>query len=452
VRRQNKWTLFIEDEADLRRLSYIQVMLGNHFPPNTIVFHLTDGAYAFGMKRKDIAPKGGETLPTASFSSLMKMVNLGNSTQDALESSEKLIRQIESGNKDTEDASLHEAEERVTVVQASRDQQLRVVKATRKRRDELVASIRARRAYITEGRTLQSKASKDVDHAAAKLPASRTLVEDAQNGLRGQRRRICEDLISIFPITQTPGTTALNFQICGLPLPNSEHSLATGHQGVEETISAALGLVGLVVNALQYYLGVLLPYEITWLGSRSTIKDEISLLADPNRVYPLYLQRGNSSQHYRFDYGWFLLNKDIERLCAAQGLKVVDIRHTLPNLKYLLYVCSAGTDELPGRKKGGIRGLWAGKMQGRGLQLGLPMDDTVSTGGSAAGSRRGSADSELLGRQAEQLRKVVAANGIVGGGSADVLEPMSPPGGLPFDEEDTKLTLRTKGLRENVGK
>jgi hypothetical protein len=60
---------------------------------------------------------------------------------------------------------------------------------------------------------------------------------------------------------------------------------------------------------------------------------------------------------YRFEYGVFLLNKNIEILSNALGLRPVDIRHTLPNLKYLLYVATAGKGELPARKAGGIKGL-----------------------------------------------------------------------------------------------
>jgi hypothetical protein len=60
---------------------------------------------------------------------------------------------------------------------------------------------------------------------------------------------------------------------------------------------------------------------------------------------------------YRFEYGVFLLNKNIEILSNSLGLRPVDIRHTLPNLKYLLYVATAGKGELPARKAGGIKGL-----------------------------------------------------------------------------------------------
>ena len=49
---------------------------------------------------------------------------------------------------------------------------------------------------------------------------------------------------------------------------------------------------------------------------------------------------------------------------SRQGLRMVDQRSTLPNLKYLLYVLTAGKGELPGRKVGGVRGLRAGEGDG----------------------------------------------------------------------------------------
>ena len=42
---------------------------------------------------------------------------------------------------------------------------------------------------------------------------------------------------------------------------------------------------------------------------------------------------------------------------SKQGLRMVDLRHTLPNLKYLLTVLTVGKGELPIRKKGGVKGL-----------------------------------------------------------------------------------------------
>jgi hypothetical protein len=145
----------------------------------------------------------------------------------------------------------------------------------------------------------------------------------------------------------------LLFTICGLPLPNSSYEDAD-----EDIVSAALGYVAEVVDMLQYYLSIPLPYPISPFGSRTIIHDPISLLADNQRTFPLYMK---GTVRFRFDYGVFLLNKNIECLAESQGLKVIDIRQTLPNLKYLLYVCGEGKGELPARKAGGIRGLLMGR-------------------------------------------------------------------------------------------
>lgn len=39
---------------------------------------------------------------------------------------------------------------------------------------------------------------------------------------------------------------------------------------------------------------------------------------------------------YRFEFGVFLLNKNIEQLMNAYGLIVIDLRHTLPNIHYFI--------------------------------------------------------------------------------------------------------------------
>ena len=55
---------------------------------------------------------------------------------------------------------------------------------------------------------------------------------------------------------------------------------------------------------------------------------------------------------------------------ARQGLKMLDVRHTLPNVKYLLYVLTAGSTDVPARKAGGVRGLLRA---GEGVGGGTPM-------------------------------------------------------------------------------
>lgn len=60
---------------------------------------------------------------------------------------------------------------------------------------------------------------------------------------------------------------------------------------------------------------------------------------------------------------------------ARQGLKMLDVRHTLPNLKYLLYFLMAGVKDIPGRKAGGVRGL---VREGDGIETPLSMSRSES--------------------------------------------------------------------------
>lgn len=49
--------------------------------------------------------------------------------------------------------------------------------------------------------------------------------------------------------------------------------------------------------------------------------------------FPLYAK---GVDRYRFEFGVFLLNKNIEQLMNAYGLIVMDLRHTLPNIHYFI--------------------------------------------------------------------------------------------------------------------
>ncbi|KAL2139584.1 hypothetical protein VTI28DRAFT_4956 [Corynascus sepedonium] len=461
TRRNNTWTLLREDEVDLRTLNWLGTLHNVHFPPNSLVFFLVDGIYSLELSGKPAPPKHTASAPTSSYNALMKLATLDNSIQDALATRELLAQQINDLLSHERKNVLPEAEDGLALANKYLAQQRQAVALAKKRNDDLKASLAARREAIAEGRATQIRAAKDVENATEKLSQSRSLLAKTKADIRGQRRRICEDLSRIYNITPVPLGPPLAFQICGLPLPNSttaddtltsasrfssSFSSAAPPPITEDGLSAALSHVAHLTDALQYYLAVPLPYPIRPFGSRSSIRDDVSQLPDPQREFPLYVPRGGSSAQFRFDYGWFLLNKDIEALCASQGLRVVDIRHTLPNLKYLLYVCSAGTDEVPERKRGGVRGLWAGRMKGLGVMAGA--DDASSLGGGES-SRRGSDASEAGGRQREELRRAAV-------GSTKDTERERESGsldgglGLPFKEGETQLSLRTKGLRENA--
>ncbi|UZP46359.1 hypothetical protein NXS19_014171 [Fusarium pseudograminearum] len=450
------WTFLLDESIDLRRLNFIGTLMDRNFPPNALIFHLEDGVYSFDFPNKISEPKQAPAVATSSYTALMKLANLESSIEDAMETQHRLMEEINNMLDDSPVDKSETAQEAVSVAEKYVAAQQRSNNLAQKKRDDLRESIRARREAIVKGRELEAQAETDMANNREKLTASKELLEETQQQIRGQRRRICSDLADIFPITPIPNAPPLSFQICNIPLPNSTYDASTAKHISEDVLSAGLGFVALLTKHLQFYLAHPLPYPLDWFGSRSYARDDISQLSEKTvsrREFPLYLPRGGSTAgQWRFEYAWFLLNKNIEALCSSQGLRVVDIRHSLPNLKYLLYVCSAGSDQVPERKKGGVRGLWAGRLKGRMSTMSAQLDGDNS---SLNESRRDSTDSEVN-HHGDALRDaLLKSNGhnkIAGHNNDEHLESLDDLLSLPFGEDGTKFTLRTKGLRENVSR
>lgn len=294
----------------------------------------------------------GRVLPTSTYDALMRLATLDDCIQDAILTREQIateIKEILDANKEAVSivAQVPEAEERVKTIQSAVSTQRKRLEAASRKKVELQANIKARREAIQKGREAQARAEDDMTASKEMMGQRKPMMRQTAEEITGQRRRICEDLQTIYPIEPIPNKP-LAFTIRGLYLPNSEFEDAK-----EDVTAAALGHVAHVVHLLSFYLSVALPYPVQLRSSTSTIHDPISMTAGP-RTYPLSMK---GTVRYRFEYGVFLLNKDIEILANHLGLKLPDIRQTLPNLKYLLYVATAGKGELPARKAGGIRAL-----------------------------------------------------------------------------------------------
>lgn len=381
---------------------------------------MIDGIYVLDLPTGKLPPpKELSPLPTSSYSALMRLSSLDDSIQDALATREQIAAQINKilENRPADEAPQAQETAKLAAKYVKIEKQR--LEATTKKRAEMKASIEAKRDGIKRAQAAQDRVKTLMDEAITETPKLEEEWKKVKDDLRGQRRRICEELMQIFPIE--PTGKSLVFTICGLELPNSDFDAKD-----QDVIAGALGHAALVVFMLSAYLYTPLPYPIDWFGSRSMVRDEISQLADSNRVFPLF---SKGTTIFRFEYGVFLLNKDIECLAERQGLKVPDIRQTLPNLKYLLYTASAGTEELPARKAGGIRGL-LGSRRGTPIASRRPSNEA---GGSRAASREPSAAQRRLGN-AENRN----GYGVVMGGMS--LQ-------LPFEEEQ-EVSLRTKGLRE----
>ncbi|KAK7608538.1 UV radiation resistance protein and autophagy-related subunit 14-domain-containing protein [Phyllosticta paracitricarpa] len=351
--------------ASFRSLQFISKSLEKFhhpFPQNSILFHFDDGIFtAF----TDVAPNdthlhmpevqakaSSKPLPSSSYDQLMRLSTLDDCIQDALATRDKLTADIASVlNKNQEALStennVSEGRERLKLVESTVAAQRKRLEAARKKRAELQANIDTRREAMLTGRASQDKLAQDIAHGQEQLKERVTTIRQTEEEILGHRRRVCEDLLKIYPIESIPGRP-LAFTICGLYLPNSEFDDVD-----EDVTAAALGYAVQVVAHLSIYLSVPLPYPVQPRGSTSIIEDPISMTAGP-RTYPLFMK---GAVRYRFEYAVFLLNKDIEIVSNALGLKPLDIRHTLPNLKYLLYVATAGKGDIPERKSGGFRAL-----------------------------------------------------------------------------------------------
>ncbi|KAF8665091.1 hypothetical protein AX16_000559 [Volvariella volvacea WC 439] len=159
------------------------------------------------------------------------------------------------------------------------------------------------------------------------------------------RTTLLSTLSSIYPIELlSPPDLLYTILDVPLPIPLSSNDPAPplslpSHKSVnEDSVATALGYVAQVVQLLAAYLGKKLIYPVTCLGSRSLIRDNISAMVGP-RMFPLF-SRGVDT--YRFEYGVFLLNKNIELLMSDRELRAMDMRHTLPNLKNLLLTLTDG--------------------------------------------------------------------------------------------------------------
>ena len=366
-------------------------------PDNCIMFYMTDGVYtsfydidkvdaAFdALHRAPTTPRTASLPPsaTSSFDALMKLRNLAECIDDAIETQATVTQQIEGiirrhqAEGDPIDAA-RTATESATSVQAALTKTSRGLVNLRADKHKQQASLLARRAALDARRqeqvTAEATLRADDEILGGRLERHRQLKRD----LAGQTRRVAQQLLDIFPIEPVAGRP-LCFTIAGHFLPNAQafEQHDRGAASEEEATAAALGHVGHVATLLEAQLEVALPYPVAVRGSASDVFDALTPAPElgvssaaaqhrlapgalptransPFRVFPLH-QKGVAPK--RFKWGLYLLNKDLEELMSKHGLRVVDPRHTLANLKYLLTVLASGTGEIPKRKVGEIRAL-----------------------------------------------------------------------------------------------
>ncbi|XP_013788839.1 UV radiation resistance associated protein-like isoform X1 [Limulus polyphemus] len=143
-----------------------------------------------------------------------------------------------------------------------------------------------------------------------------------------RRKQLISELSCIYPIVEFPDKRG--YSICGVHLPNSED-----FAGRDDTmISNALGYVCHLTLMISQFLNLPLRYPVRHFSSRSVVIDHVSdKIPDKNREFPLYA-KGKERLH--FNYGVYLLNKNIAQLRHYCGMTTHDLRATLLNLHTLV--------------------------------------------------------------------------------------------------------------------
>ena len=384
--KMEEYIMLIDIELSLDSFQFIGKDLENFhhpLPENCLLFHLTDGIYTSFTDMPveghgqfldyEGRAKAGHSETTSSYDALMRLANLDDCIQDALATRANLEGQISILLGKNEDSlkivnKTSMAKERSTTMVRAVSTEKKQIRQLLKRRQELKQSFQSRHDAMKSAYEAQGASQVRFEEARRASRETSSGIQNCADERNRQIRRICEELSLIYPLDPIKNK-ALHFSIRGIYLPNSAFDDTN-----RDEIAAALGFTSHLVHLLSLYLSTPVPYPVFPHGSTSTIEDPISV-AIAQRTFPLH----PTNASFKFEYGVFLLNKDIEFLMSRSSLRMLDIRHTLPNLKYLLYVLTAGKGELPARRAGGVKGLVGARVSPSISRRGS--DDSVASGG-----------------------------------------------------------------------
>ncbi|KAG0001504.1 hypothetical protein BGZ79_004573 [Entomortierella chlamydospora] len=321
----SNYFVLLEWRLDLCCLRFIGKELQDlptSLPNNTVLFRFPDGFYTAPDEEDTMehphtpllgpasTVMGFGVVPSYTYESVMRLNNLHECIADTKKSRDEIKHNIELAlNK--ENAPL--------IMQKRRGESQGRVAALRKEHTE-------RRKAMAESRERGLTQEMYLEQSMTNLAKNKESLFHTLKEFSTKRTELIATLFTIFPITESEIDPSL-LKICSVPLPNSVY---TGLD--EDSIAIALGFTCHLVTMLAHYLSVPLRYPLTPMGSRALVLDPVSLLVGP-KEFPLY---GKGQERNRFEYGVFLLNKDIEQLMNSQGLQFMDLRQTLPNLRYLM--------------------------------------------------------------------------------------------------------------------
>ncbi|XP_067841745.1 UV radiation resistance-associated gene protein [Heptranchias perlo] len=335
--KKGQYHLVIEWKVNLDGLKYLGQQIRAH-NPNEVIFGLNDGYYGTPFDHKDLTEKKRSSLLQVDQNSVRNSYSVFSllrlhTAQRAIKQTQVTVQKVGKGIEEklrltASTTKLKKERERLQLkILVLRNELERQEKALGRELEvlqkERIAFQEKEKAFLSKRHCLQVEDS-SMNEERKGCIAKRELFLKTNAQLNIRCRQLLSELSYIYPIEVTDQK---DYFMCGVKLPNSEDFQAKD----EGSIAVALGYTAHLVLMISYFLQVPLRYPIIQKGSRSTIRDNIThKLSEKEREFPLYPRGG---ERFQFEYGVYLLNKNIAQLRYQHGLSTPDLRQTLPNLK-----------------------------------------------------------------------------------------------------------------------
>lgn len=333
------YQLLIEWKVNLDGLRYTGQQIRSRYP-NEIIFGLNDGYYAADFDHKDSSEKKKNSLlqveqtsvrNSYSVFSLLRLHTAQRAIKQTQVTVQKIGKEIEEKLRTTASCTERKKERecmqlRIAVLRSELERQTKALGRETDLRQKERAQLQKKEEIFSAQHDSLKLEKESLTKLQKECTAKREQLLKSNAQLTFRCRQLLSELSYIYPIDVTNQS---DYVICGVKLPNSEDFQAKD----DGSLAVALGYTAHLVLMISCFLQIPLRYPVIHKGSRSSIKDTITdRLTEKEREFPLY-PRG---ERFHFEYGVYLLNKNIAQLRYQHGLTTPDLQQTLPNLKNFL--------------------------------------------------------------------------------------------------------------------